>query len=186
MTEVKKKRKQIKNPESPSEIKRRAGGYDIRKVGRPRITSLPPEEMIELGKEMIEFVSDRKNKVLHISEWYCINKGFLEAEFKKFIEKEEFRPYYEKAMRMISKRYLDGTINPSIAQRWQRLYFSDLRDQENSDLDRAAERSKEIAATVTEETVNAFEALANQIYLAQSSQSSRKIDDINNKADNKS
>ncbi|HWY36247.1 MAG TPA: hypothetical protein VNX68_16495, partial [Nitrosopumilaceae archaeon] len=37
-------------------------------AGRPRTSTPPPEEMIKLGEEMLEWI--KVNKPLHLSEWY--------------------------------------------------------------------------------------------------------------------
>ena len=60
----------------------------------------------------------------------------------------EFVPYYERAIKMVGMKYLDKTSNvrEGISQRWQRVYFKDLRKSEDQDLDAAAARSKEVAA----------------------------------------
>ncbi len=73
-------------------------------AGRPRTTSFSVEEMIELGEEMVEWVIKNK-KTLHLSEWYTIEKGFLYREWKTFIQREEFIPHYEKALKIIGKKY---------------------------------------------------------------------------------
>ena len=113
-------------------------------MARPRSVSLSPEEMIALGKEMVKFVNDHTDiqedkkkyeEILHLSEWYTIEKKFTYNEWKSFIQKEEFIPYYEQALKIIAKKYINGTINPSIAQRFLRIYFADLKLQENEDLD---------------------------------------------------
>jgi hypothetical protein len=107
--------------------------------GRPRTVSFPESEMEELGQEMVEWV--RENEPLHLSEWYTIEKGFTYKQWKTFIHREEFRSYYERALTLVSKKYLDGTVNSSIAQRWLRIYFSDLREGEDADADANADRA---------------------------------------------
>lgn len=110
--------------------------------GRPRTTSFSEEEMIKLGEEMLSYVKKHKKTILHLSEWYTIEKGFLYNEWKKFIEKEEFRPYYEQALKIVGLRYMDKTSNvrENIAPRWQRVYFKDIRESEDEDLDADAAR----------------------------------------------
>ena len=43
---------------------------------RPRVFSFSIEEMIELGKEMVDYVKANKSTILHLSEWYTIEKGY--------------------------------------------------------------------------------------------------------------
>jgi hypothetical protein len=100
--------------------------------GRPRTTSFSEEEMIALGKEMVDWV--KANNPIHINLWYSGHKRFTYNEWKSFIQLEEFLPHYQEAMTHIGKNYLDGTINSSIAHRFLRLYFKDLKEIEDNDL----------------------------------------------------
>lgn len=114
-------------------------------AGAPRKTSFSPEEMIALGEEMLEWVIE--NDPIHLSQWYTIHKGFIYNEWKVFIKCSEFYPYYERALRIVGLKYIDGKnkdIKESLCQRWQRVYFKDLRESEDEDLDRAAQRQKEV------------------------------------------
>ncbi len=63
-------------------------------AGAPRTTSLQPAEMIELGKEMISWVENHP-EILHLSEWYTIEKMFTYNQWKVFKVCEEFSPYYK-------------------------------------------------------------------------------------------
>jgi hypothetical protein len=106
-------------------------------MARPRVFSFSVEEMIALGKEMIEYVKKNKKTILHLSEWYTIEKGFTYNEWKNFIQKDEFFPYYEQALKIVGLKYVDKSSNvrDSISQRWQRIYFGDLREGEDADAD---------------------------------------------------
>jgi hypothetical protein len=108
-------------------------------AGAPRTVSLPPEEMKKLGKEMIAWIE--ANNPFHLSEWYTIEKMFTYKQWKAMIQRPEFLPYYEKSLKMVGRRYLNGDVNSSIANRWQRVYFNDLKEQEDTDLDAQAERN---------------------------------------------
>jgi len=103
--------------------------------GRPRTTSFSEEQMIELGKEMLDWIK-KKPDVLHLSEWYTIEKGFIYREWKTFIQKQEFLPYYEQSLKIIAKKYLnkESNVREGVSQRWQRIYFTDLKDQEDRDM----------------------------------------------------
>ena len=105
--------------------------------GRLRTVSFSDEEMIELGKEMVSYVKKNKKTILHLSEWYTIEKGFIYREWKTFIQKEEFLPYYEQALKLIGIKYVDKSSNvrDGISNRWQRVYFDDLREKEDIDAD---------------------------------------------------
>ncbi len=103
-------------------------------AGAPRTVSFPPKEMIELGEEMIKWV--KINNPLHISEFYSVHKDFMYEEWETMIKRPEFVRYYEKAMLMIGKQYLDknSNVREGASQRWQRVYFKDLKRQEYADM----------------------------------------------------
>ncbi len=117
--------------------------------GRPRTVSLSPTEMINLGIEMVEWIKKHPD-TLHLSEWYTIEKGYIYSEWETFIKKKEFVGYYEQALRLVGKKYLDKTSNvrEGISQRWQRVYFKDIRKQEDEDkqkdLDRELDHKKKL------------------------------------------
>src|SRR5215469_1047001 len=92
-------------------------------------------EMIKLGKEMVAFVKKNKKDILHLSEWYTIEKGFTYNQWKCFLQIQDFLPYYEQALKIIGLKYVskNSNVRDSISQRWQRIYFGDLKDQEDAD-----------------------------------------------------
>lgn len=113
--------------------------------GRPREFTLPKDQLIELGKEMLDWV--QKNDPLHLSQWYTIEKDIIYLEWKQMINKPEFRPYYEKCMRIIGMKYIDQEqkrIKDGVAHRFLRLYFRDLRELEDQALDDELQRKKEL------------------------------------------
>jgi hypothetical protein len=105
--------------------------------GRPRTVSLTEKDMIELGVEMVAFVKANYKTILHLCEWYTIEKGYTYKEWKTFIQRDEFIPYYEQALKIVGLKYVDkkSNVRDSISQRWQRIYFGDLREGEDADLD---------------------------------------------------
>lgn len=166
--------------------------------GRPRTTAFPPEEMIALGQEMVEWI--KVNNPLHLSEWYTIEKGFLYEEWKCFIQIKEFLPYYEISLKLVGKQYLDkqSNIRDGISQRWQRVYFKDLKDQEDQDykdkLDAELAHKKEVIAheakakaqlaeQVQESIMKQYEATLHQLA---SLRSDFKIEDSNMSNETKS
>lgn len=166
------------------------------KPGRPREVSFSEEEMVQLGEEMVEFVKDKKNNVLHLSEWYTIHKGFIYNEWKTFIQRKEFVPYYQIALKLVGKRYLDGTINPGVSHRWQRIYFGDLKEAEDQDcLDKLqrdkdliewTEKLKSSGIAVDANTMAALANMMNQISSLQSSKQARKMAEMSDNADTSS
>jgi len=140
--------------------------------GRPRHFNYPKEKMIALGEEMVAWVKLNEPKILHLSEWYTIEKGFTYNEYKMFIQREEFLPYYEQAMRIIGRKYLDknSIVRDSISHRWQRIYFKDLREQEDQDKDDEVERQKK----VNKDATNAGEQLI-KILIDKATDKSRDI-----------
>ena len=130
-------------------------------AGRPRTVSFSPSEMEVLGNEMVTWVSNKQP--LHLSEWYTIHRGFTYNEWKTFLAREEFIPYYERALKVVATKYLNGDVHPSIAQRWLRVYFKDLREEEDSTKDADAARSKDNTSTVDPNTEILVNALLKQI-----------------------
>lgn len=105
--------------------------------GAPRTVSPSMKDMIALGKEMVEYVKKNKKTILHLSEWYTIEKGYTYNQWKTFIQREEFVPYYEQALKIVGLKYVDknSNIRDKISDRWQRVYFPDLKEQEDRDSD---------------------------------------------------
>lgn len=132
-------------------------------AGRPRTVSLPPDQMIELGKEMVEWVT--VNNPIHLSMWYSLLKGYTDAQWRVMTDAPEFSPYYEKALKLVGYNYLlkNSDIEPSLKQRWQRVYFKDLRAQEDADKEYEANLSKEVSQTVSDSTMKAYEAHREQL-----------------------
>ena len=141
-------------------------------MARPRSITPESKDLIALGKEMVEWV--KKNKPIHIKEFYCIHKMILFKDWDAYTQKTEFLPYYETAMGLVSLNYINGTINPSIAQRFIRVYFKDVRLEEDAvkikdhDLQKKLAEfvhtmRKEMTETVSDDVKAQFEALMTQI-----------------------
>lgn len=142
--------------------------------GRPRTTSLPKNDMIELGKEMIAWV--KENNPIHLKQWYSIEKSITYNEWKAMQQLPEFLPYYEQALNIVSLNYINGNINPSLAQRWLRVYFKDLKAQEDDDARFEVMLKSENAEQVPESVVNSLECM---LSLMRERQSARKTEDKN-------
>lgn len=157
------------------------------KVGRPRTVSPPPEELESLGIEMVSWLKENPG-ALHISEWYCLEKFFTENAWKTMIERPEFVGYYEQAKRIIGKKYLDKTSNvrEGISQRWQRVYFKDLRDQEDEDAKFNSRLKAEEAVAVDENFNKKFDKFSKAITDAQESSKALKSEYTKSNAEAKS
>ncbi len=105
-------------------------------AGRPRSAIPEKEELIELGKDLVawaeEKIDDTQSIRVRYCDWYT-DRGFVRKQWEHMREKPEFQWYYEKARSLLSLRYIDGTVNQSIAHRYLRLYDPELRDQEDAD-----------------------------------------------------
>jgi hypothetical protein len=132
--------------------------------GAPRKTSFTPDEMIDLGQEMIQWLKEHPETV-HLKEWYSIEKMFLYNEWKAFIQLKEFLPYYELALAMISLKYikLETGIEPSLKHRFLRSYFKDIREQEDKDKDDDVIRQKSAAEAVPEDVLKQTQAMNQQM-----------------------
>ncbi len=136
--------------------------------GRPRTAIPEKKELIELGKDLVEWsqkeFESAKDAPTRWCEWYT-DRGFVRKQWEHMREKTEFQWYYEKALSNISKRYSDGTINASIAHRYLRVYDHELRDQENQekadDISREAEIQKGISADYDDKLMRIAEQLQN-------------------------
>jgi len=112
------------------------------KGGRQRTVTPNDEELEKLGQEMVEWVV--QNKPLHLNQWYSVEKHILWDQFKRYAEKEVFRPYYEHAQALISQHYLtkDSKIEPNMKNRFARHYFKEVKEDENELLKYKAELQK--------------------------------------------
>ena len=115
---------------------------------RPRSVSLPPTDMIKLGQEMVDWV--KSNSPVHLSQWYSLHKRYTEHQWDAMQQLPEFLPYYEQALKLVGLQYLlkGSDVEPSIKQRWLRVYYRDLRKKEDQDkqddLERELEQKKKI------------------------------------------
>lgn len=114
-------------------------------AGRPRTVSPPPEELEALGMEMIDWLETTEIDFLHVSDWYSLHKGFTDKAWETMTDRSEFIPYYNKALKIVGRKYLakDSPIEPSLKQRWQRVYFKDLRKEEDQTADDNVKREHE-------------------------------------------
>lgn len=104
-------------------------------AGRPRTCVPEKEELIKLGQDLLEWASEEREDELRcrFCEWYAKKHFFIRKQWKRMLDTEEFRPYYETAQAYLSQKWIDGTINQSIAHRYLRIYDPELRESEDLD-----------------------------------------------------
>lgn len=107
-------------------------------TGRPRSAIPEKEELIELGKDLVQWASEKQKKGesirVRFCDWYT-DRGFIRKQWEHMREKPEFQWYYERARTLLALRYIDGTVNQSIAHRYLRIYDPEVRDEEDKDAD---------------------------------------------------
>lgn len=134
--------------------------------GRPR-TSIPEkEELIELGKDLVAWaeVQAKKNDPIRVRfcDWYT-DRGFVRKQWENFRDLPEFEWYYEKARSLMGLRYIDGTVNQSIAHRYLRIYDPEMRDAEDQDADNNELRKAAAAQRETRANAEATAAVLDEI-----------------------
>ena len=116
-------------------------------AGRPRSAIPEKEDLIKLGEKLVSWASEKQKKGdairVRFCDWYT-EEGYIRKQWEHMREKPEFQWYYEKARSLMALRYIDGTVNQSIAHRYLRIYDPELRDEENKDED-AKEVRKAVA-----------------------------------------
>jgi len=136
--------------------------------GRPRTVSPQPEALIALGEEMLEWVE--ANKPLHLSHWWKAHAGISPKQWETIIRREEFIPYYDLAIAKVSRAYLDGTVHPSLSQRFLRIYFKDVAEEEDATAEFNAKLKAQEQSAVSEADVERYQAVMNQLKSMQSDQ----------------
>lgn len=121
-------------------------------AGRPRSAIPDKDDLIKLGEKLVEWSAEKQKRGdairVRFCDWYTA-EGFVRKQWEHMREKPEFQWYYETARSLLALRYIDGTVNQSIAHRYLRMYDPELRDQEDKD-----ENAKELrkAAALKGET----------------------------------
>lgn len=120
-------------------------------AGRPRTCVPEKEELIALGEDLLAWASEKKKGELRCRwcEWYAKKHFFIRKQWKRMLDTEEFRPYYEAAQVFLGEKWIDGTINQAIAQRYLRIYDPELKENEDIDAD---EKETRKAAALKSET----------------------------------
>lgn len=142
-------------------------------AGAPRTVTPQSNELQALGREMLDWI--KKNQPIHIKQWYSFEKHFTYNQWKAMIKCDEFVPFYEEALGLVGMNYIDGTVDKSISQRFLRVYFKDLKEEENEEIDYRANSNAKAIASITDEDRDRFDDAMHQIAdLQKSAYSARK------------
>lgn len=142
--------------------------------GRPRTITPDPEDMVALGEEMVKWVE--KNKPIHLSMWYTQVKDFTDHQWDSFRRIPEFLHYYTKALKLVGYGYLDkdSNVDVRLKDRWQRVYFKDLKQEEDDNVMQQHNLKKELMeleakikskeqTQTSEEDINRLESILEQM-----------------------
>lgn len=101
--------------------------------GAPRTVCPDDDGIHELGRELLEWAKgDDKNERLrcHLNQWWALEKDMPKNMWKALCNHEIFMEYYEKAKIAIARKYIDGSVNASIAHRFMWHYFPEAEKQD--------------------------------------------------------
>jgi hypothetical protein len=104
-------------------------------MARPRESIPEKEELIELGKDLLEWASEtklQKNDMrMRYCDWFCIKHGFIREQWKLMLQKPEFRPYYEQAQSYLGNKWINSEIDVGLKHRFMRSYCAEVKEEEN-------------------------------------------------------
>jgi len=114
-----------------SEMPRNINVKAMKKRGRPEMLGYSDEDLIDLGEEMIRYLADHDESVVHLSHWYSVVKGISKSDWKAICKRIEFLPYYERAIEWVGCNILQNRELPTAyGSRFLSIYFQDLREHE--------------------------------------------------------
>lgn len=125
--------------------------------GRPRKLAPQPEECVELGEDLLEWLTEETDELRFLfQKWYSLRHGIMRKDWKNLIQMPEFLPYYEAAKAILAEKCIDGTVKEGFGNRYLRLHDRDLVDEENeharfeAELKKAANESQQQQKVVFE------------------------------------
>jgi hypothetical protein len=112
---------------------------------RPRTTTPSREECIKLGQDLVVWATEETTDLrTSFSFWYALKHNFIYEEWKLMKQKEEFRPYYEKARAALAHKLHKQQIEKGLSHRYIGMYDRELTDHESQLADADAARKKAI------------------------------------------
>lgn len=101
-------------------------------VGAPRTTCPSKEECIELGKDLVEWATEETKEIrTAFCFWYGLKHGILFKTWKLMKQKDEFRPYYERARAALAQKMHVQELEKGMSHRYIRMYDRDLTENED-------------------------------------------------------
>lgn len=118
--------------------------------GRPRTTTFPKDIVISLGEKLVKWASEESTELRsRFCEWYTLPEiDLIRNEWEALIKLEEFRVYYERARALLGRKFIDGTINPSIGHRLMWHYVPESAEQEKERITFEYEQKRKSELTV--------------------------------------
>jgi len=132
-------------------------------AGRPRISTPDEEEVKELGESLVKWAEEESKELrCRFCEWYTLpENGFIRKDWDALIRLNQFRPYYERAQAALGRRYMDGTINPSVGHRVMWHFVPESKEQEIDRMTKEAEIKKKAFEEGTQD-LSDFKAWMNE------------------------
>lgn len=149
-------------------------GPNVPKYRAPRRACPDDEELAKLGEQLVEWATEETNELrCRFAQWYSLIQGISSEHWVLMLRKPVFYAYYEQARVGLAQRYMDGTICPSIAHRFLRIFTPEVKEEEEWTAEKDAIRSKEIASTIVDPEAHSQIIKLNE--LIKNRQSERKI-----------
>jgi hypothetical protein len=102
-------------------------------VGRPPL-EFSDEQVIVLGEELLKFVKDAikaKEPLVHLTEWYAIEKDFTYNQWDLLRSRKEFSHYYKSSLDlMVLSTQKNSELSTAYGSRFLGVYSKDLREHE--------------------------------------------------------
>lgn len=124
-------------------------------VGHGRPKDIPDEEVIQMGIDLLKWIDqveklpkEQYDQILHLSIFYRVEKDLCRSEWKTYIARCCFFPYYEKAMEWLAnKLMMNKIIRESYGNRLLGMYLKDLNEFEREAKKFEYQLKKEISDT---------------------------------------
>jgi hypothetical protein len=158
------RKKTITSPNSGSFKKGNTFKPFARNGGAPRTTCPGDDELKALGEDLVAWAGEETDELrISYDQWYAVLHGIREQDWELMLLKPAFSGYHKTARALLSMRYKNGRVNPSIAQRFLRLYCPELRKEENETLAYKAELARQKEQEDKDELVrNLAKAIADE------------------------